>query len=134
MIKPFCLILIRLKIHMFKGTALYTLRKFDEALVCFDTAIALDSNDPHHHHKKGLTLYEMGKFPEAISSYDKVISLKPNEAYSYFSKGLALAHQKTEFLKAREAFDQALKLSPGNSHIKKNVAISIEKFQALENQ
>ena len=73
-----------------KGGALYFLGKYDEAIKCYDKAIAIDPNDADAWNNKGLTLNSLGKYDEAITSYDKAIKIDSNDADAWNNKGLAL--------------------------------------------
>ena len=58
-----------------KGTALYILKKYKEALTCYNKVIEISPQDKFNWIKKGLTLCELGEYDPALSCYDKALEL-----------------------------------------------------------
>ena len=73
-----------------RGTALYGLKRFDEALASYDRALALQPDDVTTLSMRGFTLHEMRRFDEALASYDRALALQPNDADVLNNRGLAL--------------------------------------------
>jgi len=92
-----------------KGSALYFLGKYDEAIECYDHAIKIDPNNPVVWNNKGLALYHLGKYDEAILSYDHAIKIDPSDADAWNSKGNSLnsLDKKDE---AKKCHDKSKKL------------------------
>ncbi len=53
-----------------KGDTLKQLKKFEEAIQCYDKLIELDPNDSNIYSFKGFALKQLKKFEEAIEYYD----------------------------------------------------------------
>lgn len=56
-----------------KGDALSQLKRYDEALACFDKCIQLDPSNVAAWNNKGATLVVMGRYEDALSCYDEAI-------------------------------------------------------------
>ena len=69
--------------HCQLGLCYYFSRRFEEALVSFNTALELDPNFSDGHNWKGIVLGYLGKFKEAIESLEKALEI---------TKGLGMAN------------------------------------------
>ncbi len=58
-----------------EGTALYNLKRYDEALAAYEQAIRLDPNYAFAYYGKGLALDKLGQSKEARQAYDKARQL-----------------------------------------------------------
>jgi tetratricopeptide (TPR) repeat protein len=74
-----------------KGRALNKQGKYQEAIICFDTALDIEPNDLDALFNKGLTFQYLGKYQEAVSYYDKALVIEPNNSIILKNKGSALA-------------------------------------------
>lgn len=57
-----------------KGDALYELRRFEEAVICCDKALALRPDDADVWNQKGMALVRLQKWAEGISCFRKAIA------------------------------------------------------------
>ncbi|MEQ8222894.1 MAG: tetratricopeptide repeat protein [Candidatus Eremiobacterota bacterium] len=58
-----------------KGMALNELGKYEEAIKCFDKALALEELNTSSLFNKGIALAGLGKYDESIKCFDKVLSV-----------------------------------------------------------
>jgi tetratricopeptide (TPR) repeat protein len=91
-----------------KGQALLNMDKPEEALVCFDEALALEPNHADALVKKGTALERMRKLPEAIECYDRAIAADNSMTIAYLYKG-GLFNRMERFGEALECYELALK-------------------------
>ena len=77
--------------HYEKGFALARLKRYDEAVRCYDEAIALKPDDVASHIARGIALRFLRKHDEAIRCFDEAIQLKPDVVTTYREKGITLA-------------------------------------------
>jgi tetratricopeptide (TPR) repeat protein/tRNA A-37 threonylcarbamoyl transferase component Bud32 len=77
---------------MIKGMSLVTLGKSEEAIVCFDCALEIDSKDAKMWVVKGHALGKLDKPMEAIACYDRALQINPKLATAWSKKGVSLRH------------------------------------------
>jgi predicted O-linked N-acetylglucosamine transferase (SPINDLY family) len=76
--------------HLNRGNALKDLKRLDDALSCYNKAIALKSNLVDAHSNRSIVLHHLRRFDEALAGYDRTIALKPDHAEAYNNRGIAL--------------------------------------------
>jgi tetratricopeptide (TPR) repeat protein len=65
-----------------KANSFHELGKFQEAIVWYDKALAIDPKNVDVLTAKGLTLYNLQKYQEAIVWIDKALAIDPDNAYA----------------------------------------------------
>jgi tetratricopeptide (TPR) repeat protein len=73
-----------------KGHSLENLGRTQEALACFDRAIAMDPTLAQAWSNKGSTLAGLGRNEEALRCIDRALEIDPRYAPGWFSRGVAL--------------------------------------------
>ena len=92
-----------------KGSALYFLGKYEEAIKCYDESIKIDPSNPIVWNNKGLALYYLGKYDEAILAYEHAIAIDPSDADAWNSKGDSL-NSLGKGDEAKKCYDKAKEL------------------------
>jgi tetratricopeptide (TPR) repeat protein len=90
-----------------KGQSLYNLGEAEQALACFDQALALD---PHHAEalvRKGMALEKLERLDEAIAQYDRAIALDHSLTLAWLQKGAAYTRLDRP-AEALQCYEQAL--------------------------
>lgn len=95
-----------------KGNVLLSLGKADEALACFDDAIAASPTLAEAQLKRGMALEKLKRLDDAVRSYDRAIALNKSLTQAYLSKG-AIFNQQERFNDALECYEQALRSETG---------------------
>ena len=116
------------------GGALLLLGKPDEAYSHFQAAAEINPNDPMSRSNLGAYLQEHGKLSEAVAQYDRTISLTSDPgllAATYSNRGTAY-RKLGEDEKARESYDQALRLNPNQSNAYLGLGELLEKQNQLD--
>lgn len=71
-----------------KGLSLYNLKRYNEAIECYDKILEINPKDANAWYKKGVVLYQdLHKDEEVIKAYDKAIEINPNYALAWYKKG-----------------------------------------------
>jgi tetratricopeptide (TPR) repeat protein len=97
----------RFSVILSKGQTLLSLGKTEEAIACFDQAIAIDSENAEALIKKGKALEGVKNFEEAIQCYDRAIAANPSMTIAYVYKG-GICNQMERFNEALECYEKAL--------------------------
>ena len=79
---------------------------YNEAIIYFDKALAIDPKYEPAYINKGLALYGLGKYNEAINSYEKALTINPNDGAALINIGSALV-KLGQYDKARDFFKKA---------------------------
>ena len=91
-----------------RGQSLLNMDKADEALACFDEALALEPNHPEALVKRGTALERLRKLTEAIECYDRAIEADASMTIAYLYKG-GLFNRMERFSEALECYEKALR-------------------------
>ena len=94
-----------------RGGSLGALGRFEEAIACFDRALAIDPQDATVWSNKGAVLVELRQNEDAIICFDKAIAIEPDDALAWLNKAIALVElgRRPE---AMDCYDRALALDP----------------------
>src|SRR5664280_2850541 len=68
----------------YKGNGLHSMGRFEEALDCFEKALALDPHNAAVWTNKGVSLTKLGRNKEAMYCCDKALELDPRNAGAWF--------------------------------------------------
>ena len=72
-----------------EGIALYRQDRFDEALVLYERALALQPNFPALLNSKGFLLQDLGRMDEALACFARAVELAPEFAMARLNLGMA---------------------------------------------
>jgi curved DNA-binding protein CbpA len=97
-----------------KGSALYFLGKYDDAIKCYDESIKIDPSNPIVWNNKGLALYYLEKYDDAILAYEHAITINPSDADAWNSKGNSLNSLK-KYEEAILAYEHAITINPSDA-------------------
>jgi tetratricopeptide (TPR) repeat protein len=104
-----------------KGTLLLHKNNINDALYCFDKAIAIDPNDKVFRYKKSIALQLKGDYDAAIESCNKAIEKNYVGAIKKKIELLMikadLAYKEKAFAKALHCHEEALVIQPNNIQI-----------------
>lgn len=106
----------------FKGLSLNELKRFDEALACWNLVLKIEPTNKIAVHNKGTALINLDKFDEALLCYEEFLITNPNDSGAVYNKGLCLL-QKKEYNKTSECFKRAIQLGIDDLGILNNIGI-----------
>jgi tetratricopeptide (TPR) repeat protein len=94
-----------------KGGSLATLARHEEALGCYDQALAIDPRNAIIWNNKGSSLAALGRREQALGCYDEALAIDPRHASALHNKGESLdALGRPE--EALLCYDQVLAIDP----------------------
>ena len=91
-----------------KGQTLLKLDKPEEAIACFDEALAIDAGNTDILVRKGAALERLQRLDEAIACYDMAIAADRTMTMAYLYKG-GVYNRLERYSEALECYEQALK-------------------------
>jgi tetratricopeptide (TPR) repeat protein len=63
-----------------RGSLLYDLRRYDEAVDSHDRAIAIKPDYAVAWYNRGIALFRLARYPDALASFDRALELNPEYA------------------------------------------------------
>ncbi len=102
------------------GRIKYTENRFNEALNCFEKALAIDPRNVKAENNLGLTLEGLSRMPEAIAAYRKAIAWQQGNAHPSEQPLLNLAIALTDLQQLEEALTltlEAERIAPRNAKV-----------------
>jgi tetratricopeptide (TPR) repeat protein len=91
-----------------KGQTLLKLDKPEEAIACFDEALAIDAGNTDILVRKGAALERLQRMDDAIACYDRAIAADSTMTMAYLYKG-GVYNRLERYSEALECYEQALK-------------------------
>jgi protein O-GlcNAc transferase len=92
------------------GLALHELQRFEEALACYDRALAIRPDADALNHR-GNVLRNLKRFDDALVSYARALAIKPDHSDALNNRGAVLSDLK-RFDAALGCYDRALAINP----------------------
>jgi serine/threonine protein kinase len=74
-----------------RGGSLCSLGRFEEAIACFDKALALEPEYGHALSNKGVVLYSLGRNRESLQSFERALQIDPSDAMAWCNAGNVLS-------------------------------------------
>ena len=94
-----------------RGNALQQVKRFDEAVLSYDRAVALNPRDVEAFNNRGNALQGLKRFDEALASYDRALALNPHQAETFYNRGITL-HALRRLDEAVASYTRAVALKP----------------------
>lgn len=91
-----------------KGQSLLNLDKNEEALACFEEALALDSEHIETLIRRAKTLEKMRRLKDALETYDRALAIDNSLTIAYLGKG-GVFNRMERFTEALECYEKALR-------------------------
>jgi Flp pilus assembly protein TadD len=113
--------------HYNLGIVLRALRRLDEALECYDRALAINKNDAEIWNTRGSVLKDLKRFNEAIASFKQALTIKPDFLAALHN--CANAYQALDLLdEALTTCDKAISVNPGFAEAWSNRGLILQKL------
>lgn len=102
------------------GDLLRELKRYEDAITCFDRAIDINPSSFEAWHNKGLAWFEFGRagfrsvaqkeLAEALNCLNRAVEINPNSDEAWYNRGNVLWHRGRD-QEAIESFDRAIELN-----------------------
>lgn len=99
-----------------RGTAYFTLGKYQSALNDFNAAIRLAPDVQMFYNNRGVTLDVLGQHQRAILDFNKSMQLNPGDAVPYFLRG-NVYFNLGQYQKSIIDYDKSIDLNSKNTHV-----------------
>jgi tetratricopeptide (TPR) repeat protein len=107
------------------GTALANLERYQEALACYDQALALDGRHVPAWVYRGTVLEALGRANDALACCDQALQLAPQSEQALIAKAIILG-ALGQIEEARAHCDRALKINPRNEQAWVNIGVALD--------
>lgn len=114
-----------------KGLSLSKLGHSEEAIACYDRALAINPRDEKTWGNKGIELENLGRLEEAFALFDRVLAINPRDAVVWINKGSAL-HRSGRPEEAIACYDYALAINPRHEQAWRNKGLVLGDLGRLE--
>lgn len=101
--------------YAYKGFALASLGRLEDALSACEQALVLDLDNLFALATKGLILGKLDRFEEALVAFEQAIQLDPNSIEAYYGKADCLYHLE-DYEASLAAYQKVVKLDANNYH------------------
>ncbi|MEO9308535.1 MAG: tetratricopeptide repeat protein [Nitrososphaera sp.] len=126
-----------------KGISLTKIKQFDNAIICFDIVLSMNSNHISSLYNKGIALEAMSRLDEALKCYELALKMKPDHVSASHHKKMIEtkleSHSKGIFLLEAGHYDNAiiffnnvLDSSPRYIHSLYHKGMALESLSQLE--
>ena len=105
------------------GSILGAQGSLDDAVACFERAVALSPGYADAHYNLANVLRAMGRFDLAASHYERVIALVPKFAQSHYDLGNVLGHQG-RLDEAGACYERAIAIQPDYADAHTNLIVT----------
>ena len=114
-----------------RGSELGRSGRFVEALVAFDTALALQPGSPEAWLGRGACLNELERLQESVAAYEKALLLRPDYFMAWSNLGSVLSRLERH-ADAAAAYDRALAVQPRHAPAwlgRGNLMVTLQRYQ-----
>jgi tetratricopeptide (TPR) repeat protein len=94
-----------------RGDALARENRLEEALACYDRALAVDPGHAEALNNRGMALHRLKRLDEALLSFDRMLVLNRHIAEIHFNRG-AVLQELNRLTEALSSYDLMLTLKP----------------------
>jgi len=94
------------------GNAYFDANQPMKSIDAYDKALTLGGDDPNVLTDQGVMFRKVGWFDKAINAFQKANKVDPRHAQSLFNLGVVYRYDLEDFAKAKETWQQYLKINP----------------------
>ena len=110
---------------------LHELGRYSDALLTFDSAIAISPNNVEALFSRAAALNKLERYAEALSTCNQALLIRPDCAEAYSNRGIALAGLK-RFEESLQSYDRAIHLIPNHAEFHYNRGIALGELKRFD--
>lgn len=114
-----------------EGNRLMKEEKYNEALVSYGRAIALDASNPIYYCNRAAAFSRIGDYSKAVDDCKQAIRYDANYGKAYGRLGLAYSKMQRH-KEAIDAYKNALRIEPDNQDYKNNMEVTQQRLEEQE--
>lgn len=118
------------EIWFLRGLSLYSLGRFEEAIISLNQAIDINPDDYSAWNVRGVSLNEVGRDEEALVSYECAININP-DANNWSNKGSSL-EKLGRYEESIAAYNNAISINPEYAMAWRGKGVSLQKLGSHE--
>ncbi|XP_070505790.1 small glutamine-rich tetratricopeptide repeat-containing protein alpha [Chironomus tepperi] len=111
-----------------EGNRLMKEEKYNEALVSYGRAIALDASNPIYYCNRAAAYSRLGDYQKAVDDCNQALRYDPNYGKAYGRLGLAYSKMNNH-QEAIDAYKNALRIEPDNQDYKNNMEVTQQRLE-----
>lgn len=111
-----------------EGNRLMKEEKYNEALVSYGRAIALDASNPIYYCNRAAAFSRLGDYQKAVDDCNQALRYDPNYGKAYGRLGLAYS-KMNRHQEAIDAYKNALRVEPDNQDYKNNMEVTQQRLE-----
>ena len=104
-----------------RGKAYFDAKRYEEAIIEFDQAIALSPEDDKSYLYRGMAYFSTEEFDLAIEDFNLFIEANPDDSQGYMNRSMVYS-RKGEYINAHDDLVMTKKLTPNNPGVDNNLA------------
>ncbi len=105
--------------------------KLDEAVVCYDRALASDPDNDLLLNNKAIVLISLGRYEDSLVCSEKATRINPYDAGVWINKGMAL-EKLGRYPEAIDALEQSIAINPYNAYARALLGIIYQNLEMTE--
>ena len=118
-------------LHLSLGEVLLELKRFEEALACYQSVIEIDPADAESYFSAGVLAWKLGRLDEAIAFLRGAIGLRPEFASAHRYLGhILMALNRSE--EALDSYTKALQIDPASADAHTNKGVALQERRQYE--
>jgi tetratricopeptide (TPR) repeat protein len=113
-----------------RGSALAACGRLEEALVCWERAIAIDPGHIEAMQNRARILMGLERYEESLAAFDRIIEEEPHRVDALSNRGLVLA-KLARHEESLRSYDMALAINPDSADVlvnRANSLVAVKKF------
>jgi lipoprotein NlpI len=94
-----------------RGRLQSTMNQHEKAIVDFNAALNIDTNNARVYHERGTAYFKLGRIKESVADFDRFVKILPDQEPQHWQRGIAL-YYAGDYERGRKQFELHQKVNP----------------------